>query len=145
MKPVSCGYESLFSKSVMLLRGASSLILSRRIIDLSATKTNNSRCGVNKSNARLLGPNVRCWSQQRGDRGYGSAVWALLRQIMCVVTHPFSLPRLPHHHHPSGQYETSGRAEGWNWRDAAVTGPCNRTIEEGVDTHTHTHSHFCML
>lgn len=55
---------------------------------------------------------------------------------------PPSLLCLPHQHHPSGQYETSGRAEGWNWRDGAVTGPCNRTIEEcaGVDTHTHTHT-----
>lgn len=45
-------------------------------------------CPVNQRYVRLLGPNARCRSQQRGDGGCGHAVWAALRQIMCVVTPP---------------------------------------------------------
>lgn len=98
---------------------------------------------------KLPEPNVRCWSQQRGDRGgCGRAVWAALRQIMCVAAAPplpsFPPPliRLPHHRRSSGQYETSGGAGRWGWGDGALTGPCNRTIDKraGEDTHTPAHA-----
>lgn len=47
---------------------------------------------------KLPEPNVRCWSQQRGDReGCGRAVWAALRQIMCGAAAP---PPLPSPHPP---------------------------------------------
>lgn len=57
----------------------------------------NCQCPVNQRYARLLGPNARCRSQQIGDGGCGRAVWAALRQIMCVVTPPPTTPSSASH------------------------------------------------